>query len=249
MGIEPLQGGWSNRGRVFRRDDVVLRPRDDFTPSRGALLRHLKAIGFEASPDHFGSDAEGFERVEYLTGVTLDSESLPEWARSPAVLEAICRLVRQYDDLMTKFPLQDVDLWNYSLCSSEMGPLVIHNDICPENTVFIGERPSGFIDWEYAAPGYAHDDLAQALYTFVIAQELDSNPHLAVERLRLGYEAYGEDAFSWETLVAALIRRHDIRTAFRRMKVAQADPLFVESWRNRGGTLARSARRDLLVEL
>lgn len=249
MQPEPLRGGWSHPGSIYRRGGVVLRPADAFTPSRGILLRHLKTAGFEASPQYWGCDTQGLEHVEYLPGEALDSEALPAWARTQGVVEDMCRLVRRYDDLMTEYPLKGVNSWNLSLCSDESGPLVIHNDICPDNTVFRNRRPAGIIDWEYASPGSAQDDLAQALYTFVVSPEFECDPTLAAERLKQGYTAYGKDRFDWEALVAALIRRHDIRTRFRWHKVLEGDPLFVESWRSRGGTLARSARRDWLTEL
>jgi len=75
-----------------------------------------------------------------------------------------------------------------------------HNDIKPENTVYAGGLPCGFIDWELAGPSPPLSDVAWAAINFVPLRPDHfcrmvgfAEPPDRPARLRLFCEAYGID--------------------------------------------------------
>ena len=145
--------------RVERRGGIVLREAKPWTPSVHALLRHLEARGFEASPRVVGSGFEeaGLETLTYIAG-EIDG-GRPPWADHGSVWnrEAAHRLgalLRQYQDCVADFEPPAGATW-FEWSGEEMGdgPRIIgHRDLGPWNIVARDGMPVGFIDWELAGP-------------------------------------------------------------------------------------------------
>ncbi len=71
--------------------------------------------------------------------------------------------------------------------------IVAHNELGPHNTVFSGEEPVAFIDWDDAAPGTRLFDLANAVWSFVDVGEGGGPIGEQAWRVRLMCDAYGWD--------------------------------------------------------
>jgi phosphotransferase family enzyme len=181
MNGEQLGGGGLNP--VRRIGDTVRRPAGPWTPTVHALLAHLERSGFRGSPHAFGVDDEGREILEFIPG---EVGVLP----SDEALEDVARLVRELHDATLSFrPPPDVE-WQYMVGAPREGEIVCHNDLSPWNTVWDGEAPRAFIDWDLAAPGSRVWDVAHALWRFVPLFP-GEDPGRCGTRLRIFCEAYG----------------------------------------------------------
>lgn len=193
---EVLAGGAANRGRVVRIGDRVHRPRRKGADVAEALLQHLEAVGYEGSPRFLGHDDDGRQVLSFLPGdVYLDHR--PPWVEddeaNARALGRIAAAVRELHEATAGFapppgsePFRPLPLpgavWN-------------HADVHYGNTVFDGETPIGFIDWECCAPGSATYDPATLLFSARCPRpdrddaSRERSALLAVEAILEGYRA------------------------------------------------------------
>jgi tRNA A-37 threonylcarbamoyl transferase component Bud32 len=95
-----------------------------------AVLRHLEAVGFAGAPCVLGVDEQGREIVSYIEGrVIRDAAELSE-----PQLRSAAELIRRFHDATAGTELADG------------GEVVLHGDLGPHNTVFVGDRAVGLID-------------------------------------------------------------------------------------------------------
>ena len=97
-----LGGNFADAVRV---GDTVRRWTGPWTPAVHALLRHLEAVGFDASPRVLGIDAQGREVLAYIEG---DGplgwpDPMPDYVWSDANLIAAATLLRRYHDALDGF--------------------------------------------------------------------------------------------------------------------------------------------------
>jgi len=178
---EQLGGGGLNP--VRRIGSSVRRPVGPWTPAVHALLGHLERSGFEAAPRAFGVDEEGREILEFIPG---EVGVLP----SDEELEEVARLVRALHDATLSFRHPPDVEWQFMVGAPRAGEIVCHNDLSPWNTVWGGNGPRAFIDWDLAAPGSRIWDVAHALWRFAPLFP-GEDPVRCGRRLRIFCEAYG----------------------------------------------------------
>jgi Phosphotransferase enzyme family len=146
---------------VIKRGTTVRHPLHPWSPAVHALLGHLRAVGFTPAPRVLGVE-DGWEVFEYLEG-----ESGPDgWAKvvDPAGLRAAGRLLRDYHQAVAEWAPPEPPVWfDGSTGTGGPGEVVCHGDFGPWNLVWQGLRPTGLIDWEYAAPGPASYDVFYAM--------------------------------------------------------------------------------------
>ena len=174
----PLTGGRQTPG-VVRVGSTVRRPRGPRSPFVHELLRFLAAVGFEGAPRVLGVDEEGREILSFAEGRVLHGYRL-----SDAQLANAAALIRRLHDTTARSALA---------AGSE---IVAHNDLGPHNTVFVGDEPVAFIDWEDAAPGTRLFDLANAVWSFADVGEGGGAIVEQARRVRLVCDAYGWDDLS-----------------------------------------------------
>lgn len=145
----PLVGGRQTQG-VVRIGDTVRRPTGPHSPFVHDLLRYLQAVGFEVAPRLLGVDERGREILTFVEGeVPHGQGSRPP---SDARLANAAATIRRLHDATAGSPLADG------------AEIVAHNELGPHNTVFVGDEPVAFIDWDDAAPGTRLFDLANAVH-------------------------------------------------------------------------------------
>jgi hypothetical protein len=173
---QPLTGGTTNRGQVFRVGDTVRRPRRPTSPATHALLRHLADVGFGGAPRARGFDDRGREVVGFVEGHV--PHGLPFRLTDPQLTSATA-LVRAYHDASATFPLRT------------SGEVVCHGDLGPHNTVFRGDTAVAIIDWDTGVHGGSRlDDFAHAVWCFADLTEAAVPLEEQARRVRLMCDGY-----------------------------------------------------------
>jgi Ser/Thr protein kinase RdoA (MazF antagonist) len=160
MESEELLTGGNVAERVVRIGATVRKPATEATPSVEALLKHLEAAGFDASPRSLGLDPQGRHVLEYIPGQTCHPGpplSLPE-------LKHIGGLIRRLHDVSAHFRPPPSPHWNVAI-APDREELICHNDLAPWNLIR-DENRWVFIDWDGAGPSSRLWDLAYAAVTF-----------------------------------------------------------------------------------
>ncbi|MFK0191935.1 phosphotransferase [Kitasatospora sp. NPDC090308] len=159
MDGEPLTGGLANAGAVVRRGDVVERPAPPHAGALHAFLTGLRAGGFPGAPVPVGPVAGGRERLEFLPG-EVALPPYPAWALGEDALVSVARLLRRWHEAAARTPFDPAAPWPGEFADPEGGPLLCHNDVCPENVVFRAGGAAALIDFDFAAPGRPLWDVA-----------------------------------------------------------------------------------------
>ena len=82
--------------------------------------------------------------------------------RSPiAVLATTAALLRQFHDAQRGFVAPAGTTWSDELADPQGGPVICHNDVCPENVVHRAGGVVALLDFDFAAPGRREYDVAQ----------------------------------------------------------------------------------------
>jgi aminoglycoside phosphotransferase (APT) family kinase protein len=172
----PLAGGRSTPG-VFRVGDTVRRPMGPNAPFVHELLRYLEKVGFDGAPRLLGIDERGREVLSFVEGEV--PHDLSEYRPLEARLTRVAALIRRFHDVTAGSAL------------TGGAEIVAHNELGPHNTVFAGDEPLAFIDWDDAAPGTRLFDLSNAVWSYANVGE-DGGPVREQARLiRLLCDAYG----------------------------------------------------------
>ncbi len=246
MGDEVLTGGVANAGAVVRRGDEVLRPAGARTPAVHALLLHVRAAGFDGAPEPIGVDTDGRERLRFIEG-EVPCPPFPAWSQTDAVLVSTAGLLRRFHDAATGFVPPPDAAWDDELADPQGGPVICHNDVCPENVVYRGGTAVALLDFDWAAPGRPVYDLAQLAKMCVPLDTPDDAARLGrvgldpFRRLRLVADAYGlaPDRTAFVDVIEASLENGG---AFVQRHVERGEPAFAAMWEQMGGA-ARYERR------
>ena len=172
----PLAGGMQTPG-VVRVGDTVRRPTGPHSPFVHDLLRHLEAVCFDGAPRLLGVDERGREILTYVEGGVM--HDYDEYSPSDPMLTNAAMMIRRFHDATAGSAL------------TAEHEIVAHNELGPHNTVFVGDEPVAFIDWDDAAPGTRLFDLANAVWCFVDLGEGGGPIAEQARRVRLMCDAYG----------------------------------------------------------
>ena len=172
----PLAGGHQTAG-VVRVGDTVRRPTGPHSPFVHDLLRHLEAVGFGGAPKFLGVDGRGREILTYVEGKVPHDHAT--YSPSDARLANAAAMIRRFHDATEGSAL------------AAGAEIVAHNELGPHNTVFSGDEPVAFIDWDDAAPGTRLLDLANAVWCFVDVGEGGGPVREQARRVGLLCDAYG----------------------------------------------------------
>lgn len=152
----------TSQRKVVRIGRHVHRPTYPWSDTIHVLLRHLEEVGFAFSPRFRGIDATGREVLGYIEG----DAGPAGWSRivHERGLVNAAMLLRHYHQAVWRWQPPDHLVWpNGKMGGGDPGDLICHGDFGPWNIVWNGIRPVGLLDWDYAYPGDAIDDLVYAL--------------------------------------------------------------------------------------
>jgi Ser/Thr protein kinase RdoA (MazF antagonist) len=196
---EPLAGG-NVAAAVVRIGSTVRKPPTAATDAVVAVLQHLTAVGYPASPRCHGRDGQGRLVLEYVPGAMADT--IP--AMSPGELRRVGRLIRDLHDALADFDPPPRARWDVVI-PPDRDELICHHDLAPWNLVRDGERWV-FIDWDGVGPGSRLWDLGYAAHGFV-PLAAGNDPAVDAPRLRALADGYGLDDAQRRAL-PALTARH-----------------------------------------
>lgn len=244
---EQLAGGIANLGKVVRVGDTVRRPANAFSGSIVALLQHLHDAGFDHVPRPLGIDEQGREVWSFIEG-DVPIPPFPAWSMSDASLASVARLQRRLHDAAAGFDASTY-AWNDELADPRGGPVVGHNDICPENVVFRDGEAIAFLDWDFAAPGRPLWDVAAVMSMWGPVHD-PSDPVPGMEgldpfgRARLIADAYGMTDAQRAQVPEIFVDRLSLSLVEKR--AAAGEPAFMEMLARQGGAGRAERRRRWL---
>ncbi len=246
-GEVPLQGGFTNAGRVTRVGDTVRRPWRPTSPATKALLEHLHRVGFDGAPRFLGVDDRGREVLSFVRGDAA-VDPVPMWALTDEVLVSVAELLRRYHDAVASFDATH-HTWPHAVPAAFRGGIVSHNDPNLDNVVFVGGRAVALIDFDLASPASAPWDVACAARLWLpLRDERDVPEPLrgrTLARLRLFVDAYGMPTRDRERVVDAMVHAHDWCYGVVRTAVSAGHESFGQMWRHGGARRAHRTRNWL----
>ncbi len=234
---EPLPGGDEHAGAVFRLGDRVERPVGPHAASVHALLRTLRRAGFDGAPLPVSRD-ERTETLLYVPG-EVPLPPLPRWAAGEPALRSVAALLRRLHRASEGFAAgvgADGSSWSSELADPHGGPLICHNDVCPQNVVFRDGRAFALLDFDFAAPGRGVYDLAMTAKLWLALGLPGDHTRGTVEPergLRVLAEGYGLPEAERPQLIAALGDAIAVGDAFLARRVERGDPAYLAMGRRR----------------
>jgi hypothetical protein len=243
----PLEGGFTNAGRVTRVGDTVRRPWRSTSPATHALLEHLERVGFDGAPRFLGVDEQGRETLSFVHGEAA-IEPLPEWAFADEALVSVAELLRRYHDAVASFDPSPHE-WPHVVPPEFQGGIVSHNDPNLDNVVFAGGRAVALLDFDLAGPACAAWDVACAARLWAPLRDERDVPAAVqgrgLERLRLFADAYGLARADRRRVVEAMVHTHDWCYGVVRTAVEEGHESFGRMWSEGGARRAQRTRRWL----
>ena len=245
---EQLAGGIANLGRVVRIGGTVRRPASAFSEPIFAMLHHLHEVGFDHVQRPVGIDEQGRETLSFIEG-EVPIPPFPAWSMSDAALASVVRLQRRFHEAVEGFDAS-VFRWNDELADPRGGPVMGHNDICPENVVFRDGEAIAFLDWDFAAPGRVLWDVVAVMSMWGPVHD-PSDPIAGMEgldafkRARVIADAYGMTEAQRVEIPGIFVDRLSISLVEKR--AAAGEPAFIEMLARQGGA-GRAERRRRWLE-
>ncbi|UUU29521.1 phosphotransferase [Streptomyces sp. CA-210063] len=240
-GGEALVGGMVNAGAVFRQGSLVDRPAPRTAPALHAHLRALRRHGFDGAPLPVGRTADGRERLTFVPG-DVALPPFPPWALTDSALASVGSLLRDLHAASAALPVDPCVDWPRDLADPEGGPLLCHNDVCPDNVVFRDGHATAFIDFDLAAPGRPVWDVAMAARYWIPMLDPESAAALypggaldAPRRLRVLADSYGLSAQERAELPEVIEQTTAICRDFVAARVAEGDSVYRRVLAERGG--------------
>lgn len=242
---EPLPGGDEHAGAVFRLGDRVERPAGPHAESVHALLRALRSEGFDGAPLPVSRE-ERTETLLYVPG-EVPLPPLPRWAAGEPALRSVAALLRRLHRAGERFAAsaERGASWSGELADPRGGPLLCHNDVCPQNVVFRDGRAFALLDFDFAAPGRAVYDLAMTAKLWLALGMSGDHTRGSVEPergLRVLAEGYDLPPAERPQLISALGDAIAVGDAFIARRVERGEPSYLSMWA--AGGRDRVARRQ-----
>jgi hypothetical protein len=231
---ERLAGGMGNGGRVLRRGGVVLRPTGPHSVAVTALLQALAATRFTA-PVPLWKSSDDVQAFSWIGG-EVALPPFPAWSMSEEALVSVVRLLRDYHEAVAGLALPRGLRWSSEgVRDPRGGPVICHNDVCPENVVFRSCRAFALLDFDFAAPGRPVWDLANLARMWCPLRppglEVEGMAGLdPLDRLRVIARAYGLRVDEHAEFVEAILESARLASEFLRRRLLAGEPAFLEAW-------------------
>lgn len=187
----PLRGGRITSG-VVRIGDTVRRPATTASPFVASLLDLFERRGFAGAPRYLGLDQAARDTFSYVPGWV--PSKFQQWTdRQLAEAGALARAMHE--------STRNSDL-------AGLSQVVCHHDLGPNNTVFRGDLPVAFIDFDMAAPGSPLEDVGYMAWVWCVSSKAGAPPvRFQARQVRVLADAYGLTDPERAVLVDAMLER------------------------------------------
>lgn len=237
---ELLAGGMANAGAVFRRGALVERPAPRTARALHVHLLALKEHGFDAAPTPVRLTTDGREQLTFIPG-DVALPPFPRWAMTQTALRSVGSLLRRLHEAGAAVPIDTRAAWPRDLADPAGGTMLCHNDVCPDNIVFRDGRAFALIDFDLAAPGRPLWDVAMTARYWAPMLDPASAAALypagldAPGRLRILADSYGLSRRERAELPGVIEQATQTCRDFVADRVADGDPIYVQTLTERGG--------------
>ena len=185
------------------------------------------------------SDEQSGSCFEWIDG-EVPVPPYPQWSLTDGALASVGRLLRRYHQSATSLRLRAGLDWCQELADPHGGPIICHNDVCPENVVFQDHEAIALLDFDFAAPGRPVWDLAQTARMWIPLRPRQFNGDRAhldpFRRLRVLADAYNLEAAERREFVDAIVESRQLASRFVQRRVQAREPAFIEAWERHGMT-------------
>jgi len=213
----PLLGGDVSVG-VVRVGDTVRRPLGPNSAVIHAVLVHLERAGFAGAPRYLGVDERDREVLTFIDG-EVAGRPRPSWIGDEDRLRSLALLLRDYHQAMARFVMPEglepdwgiPDLPGLpDVTPAQPVEVLGHQDITPENVIFVDGRARALIDFDLLKPVSRLQDVVNALVWWApLADPMDRYPEMtdldAAGRCRVFADAYGLERGERQDLVEVAI--------------------------------------------
>lgn len=163
---------------MVRTGDTVRRPAHDRSSYVHAVLLHLADMQFDGAPRALGFDEHGREIVSYIEGRVIRQAA----ELSESMIRSAAELIRRFHAATAGTTFVDGD------------DVVLHGDLGPHNTVYVGDRAVGLIDWDGGVrAGPRIRDVGHAVWCFADIGAGGGPLPVQARRAALFCAAYGWD--------------------------------------------------------
>jgi hypothetical protein len=228
----------SEEKEVYKKDNMVLRPIESWSPNIHLLLTHFYNNGLPV-PKIIKTD-NTYEYLEYING-----EQIHPYKWNNESLVEIANLVKKLHNTAKTFEYNENMEWKpWYLRELGKPELYSHGDIAPWNIITNGNKIIGLIDWEYAGPIDPIIELARVCWLFpqLVDDDLGKlyelpSPKERGEQVRLIIDIYGLNKNERETFFDKIIETIICETAHEAIDANitfnSVGNLWGMAWRNR----------------
>lgn len=229
--VDYLHGGRNNQ--IFKRDNMIYRPANVWSPSVQLFLKYLHQKGFDCVPYPYGFDNAGHEIVGFVEGQVYN-DLLPKDIRSDETLMSVASTLKTFHDLGAEYIhlLSGDEPWMLNM----MYPIEVmcHGDYAPYNIAFKEKRVSGIIDFDTLHPGPRLWDIAYTLYRWIPLMHPDNPEDFGDEasklrRLTLFCDTYGLEETNHHVLYDWVVKRLEALIEYMTAESSKGDETFTEN--------------------
>jgi len=199
---EELAGG--RRGKIFRKDERVIRPVHEWTATIHQFLAFLNHEGANFAPIPYEINDE-WEEISFIPGKVYNGQ-LPKIFDQDSMIISAALLLLKYHEISKNFIPQLTGQEKWMLINHTPHEVICHGDFAPYNVVIHDEKAAAIIDFDTAHPGSRMWDVTYAVYRWVPlvnSENLSEN----IRKAKLFLDTYGVDKEGRQQFVLLLIQR------------------------------------------
>lgn len=185
-GPRRLEGGFVNTVDLVE-GDLLQRTGGPWSPACQLLLSHLQRAGFALAPKPRGLRGPDLEFVSFIPGESCSWSEAGVRTDSLNAVRNVAASLASYHSHVRSFGIPPTLTWRNPLLRED-ADLICHGDFWAGNVIWRGEEVEGIIDWDFARPGLAIQDLAHLAWNTVPVTTSDRRLAMGFDRNQSPYE-------------------------------------------------------------
>ncbi len=226
--MQVLTGG--REGVIYKENNTVIRPLNDWSATVHLLLQHLTANGFTESPRFIKIEGNN-EVLSFLEGTTYNYPLVAAIATQQALISS-AKLLRKLHDTSADFlSANNETTHQWMLPSQEPQEVICHGDFTPYNVTLKKDEVIGVFDFDTAHPAPRIWDIAFSVYCWA---PFKTNPDDAlgslseqIQRAKLFCDGYGASQQMRKYLVEVMVTRLQNLVDYMNQQASEGDQQFI----------------------